>query len=105
MEYADYEFYIENYKGSVGSDLFNSLIVKASREIDRNVNQEITENMVNDKIRYVACELVDYFNDVNNNLSSLSIDGVSKTYKTSQETQKNKEHIINGLPHELTEYL
>lgn len=107
MEYADYEFYCENYKGGINNpDLFNSLIVKASREIDRNVNCEINEDIMNDKIRYVACELVDYFKDVeDSNLSSLSIDGVSKVYKTNQEITKNKKHILDGLPQELTRYL
>lgn len=107
MEYASYEFYCENYKGGINSpDLFNSLIVKASREIDKNVNREITEDIMNDKIRYVACELVDYFKKYDDeNLSSISIDGVSKVYKTSQEVSKNKKHILDGLPQELTRYL
>ena len=117
INYADYEFYTDTYKGSLSSSLFNSLIPKASREIDKVVNRDIKEADLEadygDKIRFVACELVDYLNIINvgNNtnreLSSISIDGVSKVYKTytDQEVNSKKIRIINGLPHELTRFL
>ena len=44
--YADYNFYISEFKGSLSIDLFNSLIIEASREIDRNVNCEITSEVI-----------------------------------------------------------
>ena len=41
IEYTDYGFYVNTYKGSLSIDLFNSLIPKASREIDKVVNREL----------------------------------------------------------------
>ena len=46
MNYADYDFYTNEYKGSLSIDLFNSLIIKASREIDKNVNKDLTETNI-----------------------------------------------------------
>lgn len=113
INYADYQFYNEMYKGSLSSDLFTSLIPKASREIDKYVNREIKEADIDAttqdgyKIQFVACQLVDFMKNSNNNknISSVSIDGVSKTYKTQNETIKEKKTILDGLPHELTRYL
>lgn len=117
INYATYEFYKDTYKGTLSNDLFTSLIVKASREIDKNVNREIKEEDLDnsnfaDKIRFTACELVDFINansntNANNNVSSISIDGVSKTYKTQTlaEAEKEKRNIIDGLPQELTRCL
>lgn len=119
MNYAEYDFYLNQYKGCLSDDLFNSLIIKASREIDRNVNCQLTEDKINsmkdiDKymLKYVACELVDYFNENGTNASngqvnSISIDGVSigKGNSNSSQLTSNKENIINNLPIELIRYL
>ena len=113
INYADYEFYQETYKGSLSSDLFNSLIPKASREIDKCVNRELQEVDITDKVKFVACELVDFLNkydissNSNGNISSISIDGVSKTFNSlsKSEINKEKQNIYNGLPHELTRFL
>lgn len=111
INYADYVFYLNTYKGSLSSDLFNSLIPKASREIDKCVNRELTEVDITDKVRFVACQLVDFLNKYDNsnngNISSISIDGVSKTFNSLSKNEINKEklNIIDGLPHELTRFL
>lgn len=113
INYANYEFYKNTYKGSLSGDLFNSLIVKTSREIDTYVNREITEDdLDNDKfgykIKYTTCLLLDYINNekkINGAVKSISIDGVSKTIKTLSEIQEDKKKIIENLPHELTRYL
>ena len=113
INYATYDFYQETYKGSLSSDLFNSLIPKASREIDKVVNRELQEVDITDKVKFVACELVDFLNkyDIssnnNGNISSISIDGVSKTFNSLSKSEVNKEklNITNGLPHELTRFL
>ena len=44
--YADYNFYRSEFKGSLSIDLFNSLIIEASREIDRNINCELTSEVI-----------------------------------------------------------
>lgn len=117
--YADYSFYLEEYKGSLSDSLFSVLIIKASRIIDKNVNRELTESVINNlsdrdnwRLKYVACELCDYLNEngsasSSGGASSISIDGVSinKSNKTYDEKSKSKKEILAELPHCLTRYL
>lgn len=108
INYADYQYYTDTYKGSLSQTLFNSLIIKASREIDKYVNRKITVDDLDDyeEIKYVACELCDKLNTISNkNVSSISIDGVSKTYKNSSEIQKDIRNVIENLPEELLRYI
>ena len=115
INYADYEFYSNTYKGSLSGDLFNSLIGKTSREIDLYVNREITEDDLNNekhnfgyKIKYTTCLLLDYMNSqtkINGAVESISIDGVSKTMKSLLDIEKDKQKIINNLPQEITRYI
>lgn len=115
INYADYEFYSNTYKGSLSQDLFNSLIVKTSREIDTYVNREITEDDLDNetnnfgyKIKYTTCLLLDYINTqkgINGAVDSISIDGVSKNYKNSSQIEYDKKKIIDNLPQDLTRYL
>lgn len=117
--YADYEFYAEEYKGSLSVDLFNFLIIKASRDIDRNINCKLNADVINSlseedqyKIKYVACELVDYINNFGGNSSrgkanEIRLDGVAITRNNKSEsmTIKNKSQIYDNLPHNLTRWL
>ena len=115
--YADYEFYVDEYQGKLSNDLFDALIVKASRDIDRNVNCELTEqriNQLNDRdkyrLQYAACQLCDYINSYGNASSKakdISIDGVKivKDTKTEAMQEKEKAKIYDNLPQELTRYL
>ena len=123
INYADYDFYSNEYKGNLSIDLFNSLIVKSSREIDKNVNRKLTQYIIDKldetdqyKLKYAACELCDYLNTTGGNsgiynfgADSISIDGVSvsKSSNNKSETQikADKNIILEGLPHELTRYL
>lgn len=115
IEYANYEFYSNTYKGLLSGDLFNSLIGKASREIDTYVNREIkevdlnnTENNFGYKIKYTTCLMLDYLNTekgTNGAVSNISIDGVSKTVKNLSDIEKDKQKIVKNLPHELTRYI
>ena len=117
--YAEYEFYINEYQGNLSNDLFDILVVKASRDIDRNVNCRLTEDIINSlsddekyKLQYTACELVDYINnygDVSNigKATSISIDGVSisRETKTEELQRKSKKQIYDNLPIVLTRWL
>lgn len=115
INYADYSFYSTTYKGSLSQDLFNSLIVKASREIDTYVNREIkevdlsnTKNNFGYKIKYTTCLMLDYLNTqkgTNGAVNHISIDGVTKIMKELSEIEKDKRKIIDNLPHDLTRYL
>lgn len=113
INYADYEFYINIYKGSLSKDLFNSLIFKSSREIDTYVNREITEEDLDSekngyKIKYTTCLMLEYLNttkSTNSAVNHITIDGVTKIMKDSSEIQKDKRNIIKNLPQELTRYI
>lgn len=110
IDYADYDFYFENYRGNLSNSLFTSLIGKASREIDKYINREIKEADLEDfeKLKWVACEMVDFLyknNNFDNDYTSISIDGVTKTKKSSSEINKYKLNILGGLPQELTRCL
>lgn len=114
MNYADYSFYLNDYKGQLTASLFNSYIPKASFLIDDVVSVEIDLEVLTDKEKYrlemVACELVDYLNQAkstfDNVLTSLSVDGVSKSFKqyTDKEHKNNISNILDRLPHTLIKY-
>ena len=115
INYADYDFYVNTYKGSLSNDLFNSLIVKTCREIDTYVNREITEDDLNNeknnfgyKIQYTTCLLLDYLHEnqkANGAVQSIIIDGVHKTMKGTADVEKGKSKIIENLPQDITRYL
>lgn len=114
--YADYEFYLNEYKGTLSIDLFNTYIVKASRNIDRNVNCELSEELIESltekeqfMLKYVACELCDFLknngDDTKSNASSVSLDGISISKKNGEEKRQSLINIYNDLPQKLTRYL
>lgn len=118
MVYADYEYYLEKYFGTLPENSFNSLVLKASREIDKNVNTRLTQEKIDNlqeeaqaQLKYTACALVDLINrkqeSENKNISSYSIDGVSKTFKviTNEEYKSSKREVLKCLPDELTRFL
>ena len=110
---ADYDFYIKKYRGKLSSDLFDSLIPKASFEIESNVNRPIVEeDTQNEIVNMVACQLVDLINSNDlsgngKNVQSISIDGVSKTFSklSSEEYKKEKANILDRLPIEMIRFL
>lgn len=118
MVYADYKYYNEEYKGTLPESSFDSIILKASREIDNNINTRLNNNKVNnlqeeaqEQLKYTACALVDFINkkqeDESKKVSSISIDGVNKSYKTLsfEDMKKEKIEILKSLPDELTRFL
>lgn len=118
MVYVDYEYYVDDYYGTLPEDSFDSLVLKASKEIDRNINARLTLDIINnlpeeaqEQLKYTACALIDLMSKKQESdskkLSSISIDGVSKTFKliSDQDYKKSKKEIMDNLPIELTRYL
>lgn len=118
MVYANYEYYKDEYFGTLPEDSFNSLILKASREIDKNVNTRLTKIKIDnllqeaqEQLKYTACALTDLMyrkqESDDKKISSYSIDGVSKTFKTisNDEYKNSKKEIVKFLPDELTRFL
>lgn len=118
MVYADYEYYTEKYFGTLPDNSFNQLNLKASREIDRNVNVRLTKEIIEklpkeaqEQLKYTACALIDLIDKKQESdskkISSFSIDGVSKSFKllSTDEYKSTKKDILKNLPDELTRYL
>lgn len=118
MVYADYEYYLEKYFGTLPEDSFDALILKASREIDRNVNSRLTQTKINnlpqeaqEQLKYTACALADLIykkqESDSKKINSFSIDGVSKTFKnfSDEEYRSSKREVLKCLPDELTRFL
>lgn len=123
INYADYSFYTEDYKGSLSADLFSSYIIKASREIDKNINCELSEEKISKlsereqwQLKYCACELCDFFKNSGDNsqiygtgADNISIDGVSinksSNKKSESQIEKSRLSILSNLPTSLTRYL
>lgn len=118
MVYVDYEYYVDDYYGTLPEDSFDSLVLRASKEIDKNVNTRLTENIINnlpeeaqEQLKYTACALIDLISKKqesdNKKLNSISIDGVNKTFKifSNEDYKKSRKEIIANLPIELTRYL
>lgn len=118
MLYADFKYYKETYKGTLTEDSFDSLILKASREIDKNINTRLTEIKINnlpneaqEQLKFTACALTDLIHKKQESdskkISSFSIDGVSKTFKTisDEEYKSSKREVLKYLPDELTRFL
>lgn len=114
MNYADFNYYKTEYKGTLSAEKFNALLKKASVIIDENINRELDKEKfsdlsarVQDRVKYVLCTLVDLLDKKeksNKDISSISIDGVSKTYKTITENEyrERKIEVLRFLPEELT---
>lgn len=118
MVYVDYTYYKNNFFGKLEENKFDELVIKASREIDKNINTVITQEKINnlsneaqDRLKYTACALTDLINKKQESdskkISSYSIDGVSKTFKTisTEEYKTSKKSVLDFLPDELTCYL
>lgn len=115
MVYADYCYYEVDYGGTIpDKNSFDSLILKASREIDKNINTRLTKTKIEnlpkeaqEQLKYTACALVDLINkkqeSLNKKITSYSIDGVTKNFKvlSDEEYTKSKREILACLPDEL----
>lgn len=118
MVYVDFRYYKNKYFGALPEDSFNSVIVRASREIDNNINTQLTENKINslskeaqEQLKDTACALIDLFyqkkESDDRKVSSISIDGVSKSFKNISNTDYvlSLRSIIQSLPDQLTKYI
>lgn len=118
MVYTDYEYYIEKYHGTLPENFFCSLMLKASKEIDKNVNTRLTQEVINnlpveaqEQLKYTACALTDLMakkqKSDNREVTSISIDGINKSFNTmsNEDYSQSKKDIIGSLPDELTKYL
>lgn len=118
MNYADHTYYKTSFLGSLDSQEFSRLCIEASRIIDYNTNQDLTDDVIKslsdraqDRLKYTTCALVDLLHQKeisdSRNVSSYSIDGVSKTFNkiSDSDFKQKRKDILNNLPDELTCYV
>ena len=76
-------------------DNFNKLAIEASNYINNKTFGRIDENDVPEKVKYVACLIVDLLNEQEiklseiGNLKSQNIEGWSESYSTPEEIEKD----------------
>lgn len=107
---VDYSYYTDEYSGTLVKEQdFSFFSKKAMKIIQDNCNRELCECDYTNDVKYVACELIDYLfvnnKTIDKNLSSVSVDGVSESYNSTDDIKRGKKDILNGLPQELTRYL
>ena len=97
MTYADYNFYVTSYGGTLTEDAFNKLITKASAYVDYITLGRITPihlDKYKEKISLAACSVVDVLHDEANGgeLSSQTVGPWTRTYKGSGKTAEQKKY-------------
>lgn len=107
---VDYSYYTGEYSGTLVKEQdFSFFSKKAMKIIQDNCNRKLCECDYTNDVKYVACELIDYLfvnnKTIDKNLSSVSVDGVSESYNSTDDIKRGKKDILNGLPQELTRYL
>ena len=97
MIYAEYDFYVNTYGGTLAEDAFEKHISKASAYVDYITMGRITAsllNLHNEKISLAACAVVDALNGEANGgeLSSQTVGHWTRTYKGSGKTAEQKKY-------------
>lgn len=117
MLYTNYAYYTEQFGGTLDEKSFKFNLNKASKIIDRNINREISESVFNelsetdkDKFNYVCCELIEMVSGNGSNgkqVTSISIDGISKSYKALSNAEETMQQIriLDNLPLQFRKYL
>ena len=66
MVYVDKNYYFISYHGTLPDNSFDLLALKASKEIDKNVNTRLTREKINnlpeeaqEQLKYTVCALID----------------------------------------------
>ena len=97
MVYAEYDFYVNNYGGTLTEDAFKKHIAKASAYVDYITMGRITVFILNlhkERISLAACSVVDALHDEANGgeLSSQTVGPWTRTYKGSGKTAEQKKY-------------
>lgn len=90
LTYAEYKA----MGGELDTTEFTRLEYKARMEIDLVTFNRLKEVDIPEEVKKCIYELVETENNTNDILSSESVDGYSVTYKSSEDTEKKKQDII-----------
>ena len=100
MQYADYKFYQDTFKGSLDEPTFNNHIIEATFYIKSLTRGNIDEKNIPDVVKYATCSIIGVLaeekkqNTINSVIASESVGNHSRSYqnkiKSSEEIEKEK---------------
>ncbi len=93
MAYADYVFYVSNYKGSaISSDDFDRLITRASTYIDNITGGAASSYELDDAVKMSACSVAEAWqkNEKGGEVQSESVGSWTKTYAKTNASDDKK---------------
>ncbi len=118
IQYTDYDFYNNKYKGNMPQDDFEILVIKASYEVQKNIFNRIITGY-EDEVQMATCSIADILYKIEQlenkkdttisgkELKSESVGNYSRTFETSSTTdidiqisnqkEKIKEELRNYL--------
>lgn len=102
----------EEYKELLGTENvpnnFDKLVIEASNYINHRTHGRIDENNIPEKVKYVACLIIDLLNEQETklseigNLKSQNIEGWSESYATPEEIKSDYSKKMQTI---LSDYL
>lgn len=116
MNFADLNYYKNEFKGVNSAETFNRNVRIATNIVEKNINCDIESyykqatERAQMKIKDTICALVDLLakrEKTDKDILSVSIDGVSKTFKsiTDEEFNRKKRECLSFLPDEIVRFL
>ena len=95
--HADFEFYTIFYGGTLDSEAYNRLAVRASAEIDRlTFNRAATATGADlEAVKMAVCAVVDELNylELGGDITSESNDGISRSYASANVTRTKTQRL------------
>lgn len=127
MEYADYDFYYDTYRGTASAEEFCRLVVRASAYLDYYTQNRVKDHADLDAVKMACCALVDRYKLIEDaqelsqknvaaglasdagELQSESVGGYSRAFRSSGDSSlaalKAAEQARSGLADVAREYL
>lgn len=100
--YADYGFYVEQYKGSIiDAENFEEAILSASQYI-RYLTLNRSDSYLGEEVKYAACAVADVYHAV---YSSSSIAGMGGSVKSENNDGYSVSYVVEGNDGETKEQL
>lgn len=104
VEYIKYDYYSGTYKGTVPSNKFEQLLIKASSYIKERTFSRININNVPEEVKYATCLIIDKIYEYDNKIRQVGIKKSESVGKVSI-TYTDKEDLKKELKEELNEIL
>ena len=93
VTYADYNYYIEKYKGTLDNSSFNTFAIQATLKIKNFTHNRATSDI--QEVKDCMCQLVDVMykhSKENSELTSEKVDNYTRNFVVKGNAEKNKEY-------------